>query len=187
MQLITLDFETYFDTEYSLTRLTSEEYVRDPRFKAHCVGIRWPNGDVSVTSGKELKSYVDWSKTAVLAHHAHFDGLILSHHYGLRPAFYFCTLSMARLVFPHVKSHSLGALAKMLGLEEKTVPYESFKGVRDLPPDLYNRVADGCAQDVELTYAIFKRILPYIPPEELRVIDLTIRMFTGKACPCARS
>ena len=42
-------------------------------------------------------------------------------------------------------------------------------------------MADGCAQDVELTYAIFKRILPYIPPEELRVIDLTIRMFTEPA------
>ena len=38
----------------------------------------------------------DWSKTAVLCHHAHFDGLILAHHYGVRPALWLDTLSMAR-------------------------------------------------------------------------------------------
>ena len=183
MNLITLDFETYFDSEYTLSKLTTEEYIRDPRFKAHMVGIKAPGVcDTHVINHDQFMerkvNYDAANKWGVLCHHAQFDGLILSHHYNLRPAFWFDTLSMARLVFPHAKSHSLGALAKMLGLQEKTVPYESFKGVRDLPPDLYNRVAEGCTNDVELTYAIFKAMLPFVPREELRLIDLTIRMFT---------
>lgn len=180
MNLITLDFETYFDSDYTLSKMTTEEYIRDPRFKVHCVGLKYGAENVIVRGEgtRPLDAEAWQADKAILCHHSQFDGLILAHHYNIRPAMRFDTLSMARLVFPHAKSHSLGALAKMLGLQEKTVPYESFKGVRDLPPDLYNRVAEGCANDVELTYAIFKKLLPYVPAEELRVIDLTIRMFT---------
>lgn len=177
MQLVTLDFETYFDADYTLSKMTTEAYVRDPRFKAHMVGFKDEIGEW-VWPGLEYNASIDFNSVAMLAHHAQFDGLILAHHYGIRPAFWFDTLSMARLVFPHAKSHSLGALAAMLGLQEKTVPYESFRGVRDLPPDLYERVAAGCVNDVELTHAIFQKLLPYVTKEELRVIDQTVRMFT---------
>lgn len=175
MNLITLDFETYFDADYTLSKMTTEAYVRDPRFKMHMMGYKPGNDPTNVLTRWPLSPRAE---VAIACHHAAFDGLILSHHYGIRPAFWFDTLSMARLVFPHAKSHSLGSLAKMLDLPEKTVPYESFKGVRDLPPDLYNHVAEGCINDVELTYAIFQKLLPYVPQEELRIIDLTIRMFT---------
>lgn len=188
MNLITLDFETYFDSDYTLSKLTTEAYVRDPRFKVHCVGMQgeYVPGEIITYSPQHINRHLTdifgkFSDNALLCHHAQFDGLILSHHYDIRPAFWFDTLSMARLVFPHAKSHSLGALAKMLGLPEKTVPYESFKGLRDLSPDLYNRVAEGCIQDVELTHSVFKAMLPFVPMEELRIIDLTIRMFTEPA------
>lgn len=177
MNLITLDFETYFDKEYTLPEMTTEEYVRDPRFKVHMVGLKFDKKATKILPGMGYPEDREYPH-AVLCHHAQFDGLILSHHYGVKPTFWFDTLSMARLVFPHLKSHSLKSLAQHLGVGTKDVPYDDFKGVRDLPPDLYNRVAIGCANDVELTYAVFKALLPYVPPEELRVIDLTIRMFT---------
>jgi DNA polymerase len=180
MNLITLDFETYFDADYTLSKMTTESYVRDPRFKVHCVGFQYDE-IAEVWDDTPVSTEVDIQEGGLVCHHAHFDGLILSHHYDIKPAFWFDTLSMARLVFPHAKSHSLGSLAKMLGLQEKTVPYESFKGIRDLPPDLYTRVAEGCANDVELTYAIFKALLPHVPKNELRLIDLTIRLFTEPA------
>ena len=39
MSFITVDFETYYSNEYSLSKMTTEEYVRDPRFQIIGVGI----------------------------------------------------------------------------------------------------------------------------------------------------
>lgn len=179
MNLVTLDFETYYDKEYSLKKLTTEEYVRDLRFKAYMAGVRLFHGHTQVVTTPDAIHNFD--SFAVVAHHAHFDSLILSHHYNIRPKFIFCTLSMARLLYPHDKSHSLESLAKKFNLGGKTMDYISFEGVRDLPPDLYTRVAEGCRQDVELTHQVFQKLLPQVPPEELRLIDLTVRMFTEPA------
>ena len=33
MDIVTLDFETYYDKEYSLSKMTTEEYIRDDRFE----------------------------------------------------------------------------------------------------------------------------------------------------------
>jgi DNA polymerase len=184
MQLITLDFETYYDSEYTLKQLTTEAYVRDPRFKVHCacgtIDGKYP-AVLTSYPGKSF-SFADCiSSSAVLCHHAHFDGLILRHHYGLRPAFWFDTLSMARLALPHLKSHSLASLAEYFRLPQKTVPYNEFMGKRELSPEVQKRLEAGCIHDVELTYQIFKKLLPRVSQEELRVIDLTIRMFTEPA------
>lgn len=194
MQLVTLDFETYYDNEYTLSKMTTEEYVRDTRFKAHCLGVRkhysecyfdghdevYETGErTSCINPISLDSYAEDS--AFLCHHAHFDGLILSHHYGIKPKFWFDTLSMARLALPHFRSHSLENLAKHFGLGVKTVPYNLFKGKRELDPEVQQLLEDGCMDDCELTYQLFLKLLPLVPREELEVIDMTIRLFTEPA------
>lgn len=174
MSIVTLDFETYFSDDYTLKKMTTESYVRDPRFKVHCAGIKPGN---ELTQAGLSFPCLNPNEQSFVAHHAHFDGLILSHIYGVAPTFWFDTMCMARLLWPH-ESVSLKSVASRLGLPDKTVPYESMKNIRDLPPELYAKVAAGCANDVELTYVCFQKMLPYIPREELRIIDLTIRMFT---------
>jgi DNA polymerase I-like protein with 3'-5' exonuclease and polymerase domains len=192
MKFAVLDFETYYSADYTLKKQTTEGYVRDPRFKMHCVAVRVmdklpgpgenPAHNTDVMDDATFRQVAHLAKDyAVVCHKASFDGLILSHHYGVRPAFYFDTLSMARLVFPHDKNHSLEALAKKFNLPSKIVPYNEFRGHRALSPDLYQRLAAGAAHDVELTYIIFRKLLPLIPRSELRVIDMTIRMFTEPA------
>lgn len=187
--LITLDFETFFSNDYTLLKMTTEEYIRDPRFKAHLVGVKvdeqpafWclPNelsqpGD-PFSPTRQIKG--EWGKHAILCHHAHFDGLILAHHYGLRPAFWFDTLSMARMVFGTEVGGSLAKLAKHFNLPDKTVPYDLFKGIRDLPQGIMAQLGAGCAHDAELTHQIFKKLLPIVPRSELKIIDQCIRMFT---------
>ena len=32
-RIVTLDFETYYDKDYSLKKLTTESYIRDERFE----------------------------------------------------------------------------------------------------------------------------------------------------------
>ena len=183
MRFLCLDYETYFDSrnKYSLKTMTTEAYVRDPRFKAHCAGLYDPMRDRRGHCLPEALRALPWSDLAVLHHHAHFDGLILTHQYDIRPAFYFDTLSMSRAARPRAKSHSLAALAAEFGLPEKTVPYNEFDGARNLSPDLLRRLGESAAHDAWLSWEIFKRLLPSVPREELALIDLTVRMFTEPA------
>lgn len=179
MQLITLDLETYFDDEYSLKKLTTEEYVRNERFHIHCCAVKIGNAPTQVF--KSVPN-LDWKNCAVLCHHAHFDMFALNHWLGIRPALIMDTLSMARLAYPHLTSHSLESLAIQLqSPNPKSVPYQLFKGKRDLDPYTYDQLAQGCANDVDITYDIFKKLLPHVPREELKVIDITTRLFTEPA------
>lgn len=183
MNLICLDFETFFSDDYTLKKLTTEAYIRDPRFEGLLVGIK-AKGDAPYWVPQEmLASHLaqfDWSETAVIAHHAHFDGLILSHHFGIKPAFWFCTLSMARLIHGNHIGLSLGSLAGHYNLQAKTVPYDLFKGKRwkDLSLEVRNSLGEGACHDVALTFDIFQRLAGSFPSEEYVVVDSTIRFFT---------
>ena len=42
--LITVDFETYWDAQFSLKKIPIVPYVRDPRFLSHGVGIKVNDG-----------------------------------------------------------------------------------------------------------------------------------------------
>lgn len=185
MNLLVLDFETFYSSDYTLKKLTTEAYVRDERFEALCVAVRGES--VNFCAGPlvlgEMLRRIEWSNTAVVCHHAHFDGLILSHHYGIKPAFWFDTLSMGRLVLGNHIGMSLGNLAEHLGLGAKSIDYQSFIGRHwaDMTPAERQALGDGCAHDVELTYQLFQKLLPLVPLQELELIDLTIRMFTE---PC---
>jgi DNA polymerase len=164
------------------------------------VGIRWQEQGHDLDfpirtawfSGGDIAAGLaqfDWSKTAVLCHHAHFDGLILAHHYGVRPALWLDTLSMARALIGNHLSVSLESLAAHFGLEEKRVPYDRMKGKHwhDMDAALQRQLAEGCLHDCELTFLIFQKLLageyharamtPF-PLDELLLIDSTIRCFT---------
>lgn len=183
MNILTLDFETYFDDDYTLKKMTTEAYVRDPRFEALMCGMQMGNGDRAwipqPAIARALKQY-DWNNTAVLMHHAHFDALILSHHYGIRPKAILCTLSMARLQLGNHISVSLQSLATHYGLAAKTVPYDRFRGRRwaDIDPALRQELGAGCLHDIELTWGIFQRLAVGFPQEEYQIIDMTVKMFT---------
>lgn len=189
MRLICLDFETYFDDSYSLKKMTTEAYVRDPRFEVHGVAIKHHKDHAAhwldQTHVRQLKEE-DWSNVAVIAHHAQFDGLILSHHYRIKPAFWFDTLSMARLVVGNHISVGLDSLAKHFGLQPKSVPYHLFKGRHwnEITSDVQRQVAAGACHDVELTWSIFERLQDGFPRDEMQLVDLTVRMFTE---PCLRA
>jgi len=185
-ELAVLDFETYFDDNYTLSKMTTEAYIRDPRFEV--LGVAIKNGArgewVAQPAVADFIQSINLPNTTLLCHHAHFDGLILSHHFGIKPARWLDTLSMARYLHgAHIKK-SLGSLSDHYGFAEKSVPYDLFKGKHwgDLDANTQWLLASGCLRDCELTYQIFERMLQEgFPPPELKVIDLTVRMFTEPA------
>jgi DNA polymerase len=196
MEIITIDWETYYDKDYSLTKLTTEEYVRDSRFEAIMLGIRMPDGEQRLIEGtyEEIQyklGAIDWSQYAVLAHNTMFDGAILAWRFGIKPAVWLDTLSMARAMFG-IKGNSLSALAARYNLDEKGTYVVNMMGKRraDMSDAEFKLYAQYCLKDVELCHQLFELMSqgwydlesmdmrhPY-PVRELELIDRLIRMYT---------
>lgn len=184
MRFVTLDFETLFTDDYSLSKMTTEAYVRDPRFEVHGASIKFgPNTGAQWYEREELERILkqeDWSDVALITHHAHFDGLILAHHYGVIPKLHICTLSMARLLLGNHLSVSLDAVRIHFGMPHKRTPYHLFKNKHwhELTPAVQHELAEGCSDEVESIFKIFVMLAKQFPREEFDVVDTTVRMFT---------
>jgi DNA polymerase len=183
-RIVSIDFETRWDKrDYTLSKLTTEEYIRDKRFKAFGACIHEYGGDTAIQwyRGDELPRILgtyDWSKTAALAHNAQFDVSILEWRYGIRPAFIFDTLSMARALRGVEVGNSLAKLASDFGLPEKGRAVHSTDGLAEIDKDMESELADYCKHDVYLCERIFERLVENYPKSELRLIDMTLKMYT---------
>lgn len=183
MDIVTIDFETYYDKDYSLSKITTEQYVRSPDFEIIGVGVKvnnhptdWYSGD---NTGKFLTS-LDYHDKAILCHNTAFDGAILSWHFGIKPKLWLDTLSMARPLHNVTVGGSLKALAQHYGIGEKGTEVVNAMGKRraDFTPEELARYAAYCVNDVEITYQLFKKLSRGFPIRELMVIDQTLRMYT---------
>ena len=181
-RLVTLDFETYYDDDYTLKKLSTSEYVRDPRFKAQMCGIKIGNKPTRLVPGNRVAmalSAIPWQTHSLLAHHAQFDGFILSHHYKVFPRKVYCSLSMARGLYSseigaglHEVSIYTGGPGKLEGALDET------KGVLNWPKAMFDRVSKYCRNDVEECLRSFKFMWPLMPRDEMDFIDVVCRMFT---------
>jgi DNA polymerase I-like protein with 3'-5' exonuclease and polymerase domains len=183
MDIVTVDFETFYDKDYSLSKITTEAYVRDPRFEVIGVGVKvndnptdWYTGE---HPGKFLKS-LDYTNRAILCHNTVFDGAILSWHFGIRPRLWLDTLSMARPWHGLTVGGSLKKLVAHYRLGEKGDEVIRAMGMRRKEftreeMDAYGRY---CTNDVDLTYKLFNKLKGRFNVSELMLIDQTIRMYT---------
>jgi len=183
VDLITIDFETYYDTEYSLSRITTEAYIRSDQFEVIGVSIKVNDGPTDWYSGDEVGAFLkslDYSDKAILCHHTAFDGAILSWVYGIKPKLWFDTMSMAKPKHAATIGVSLKALALAHGLGAKGTEVVEAKGMhrKDFTPAGLKRYGDYCINDTELCYALFKKLQVGFPVSELLVIDQLIRMYT---------
>lgn len=189
-KIITLDFETYFDSTYSLRskKYNTSAYIRDERFEAQLCSIKKGRNKPRCYVGKDITKAlkaIDWSEYGLLCHHAHFDGLILAEHYGVVPRMYYCTLSMSRGLHPEYASKSLGEIGKLYELGGKYEEGEVLDQVKGFHineirknEELFGKFVEYCNRDVDLTFDIFRKQAAVFPEEELRLIDMTVRMFT---------
>ena len=184
-QIITIDFETYWDTKegYTLTKMTTEEYIRHDKFRAFgaCVHVYGSDEPTRWFGDAGLREYfdgVDWGRTAVLAHNAQFDVSIMEWRYNARPCFIFDTLSMGRALRGVEVGNSLAKLASDYSLPPKGNAVYSTNGLSVLTPEIEKELADYCAHDVFLCEEIFKRLVKGYPAKELRLIDMTLKMYT---------
>jgi len=194
--VVTLDFETYYGRGYSLGRADTNtiDYVCDPKFKIHCVGVKVDDDPVQMFREDEMSEFEQFMSElsnsgepiALLCHNTAFDAFILHHHFDWHPNFYLDTMSMSKGMF-------VGAPASLKNLSMRLWPAESgmrkgeelalSKDIRDLPPELMDIIADYCIQDVTLTYEAFKLMFEHFPDDEMTLIHINIRMF-AEPCFC---
>ena len=185
MKLITIDFETYYSRTFSLSKMTTEEYIRSPEFEVIGVSVQAGKQSPFWYSGtrkqiKEFLDWFDWDNSAVIAHNAMFDLAILNWHFDINPKKIVDTLSMARAVLGTEVGGSLAALAVHYALGAKGTEVLDALGKRriDFTEQDMTSYGEYCKNDVALTYGLFWKLMGEgFPVSELDLIDLTIRMF----------
>ena len=184
LQPVTLDFETYYDKDYSLRKIKTAIYVRDARFKVQGVGIkqgskatRYYHGDQAI---RDALSSISWNTSELVGHNLNFDGLILFDIYGHRPAKYFDTKSVANVLLPASERKTLANCAtRILGWgdgEGKLTGLDKTKGKRDLTEEENQILKTYCIRDVDITYALYALLKDVLPEQERYLSSLTTRM-----------
>jgi len=185
MNIITIDFESAYGGDLGFKTQTTEEYVRDPRFEVIGVAVQVNDGEPEWFSGSMTDTAVflnqfDWANSLALAHNAVFDGFIMSEHFGIKPKGWLDTLSMGRALHGTNVGGSLGVLAEHYGIGvkgEQVKQYINYFRSTFTPEELAD-YGSYCRNDVTLTWDLFGLMSQGFPKTELRLIDLTIRMFT---------
>ena len=193
MDILTVDFETYYDREYSLSKIPTQAYVLSHLFEVICVVVK-RNREMpqrftgSFLETKQWLEQFDWENSMAVAHNMMFDGAILALRFGIVPKMYFCTMMGARPWYapfsPRGKT-SLAALAEFLGLQAKGgyVAQAIGKRRRDFTRNEMENYLAYCAGDVSICYHIAMRELHKYKAvsggkDEMKLIDATIRKFT---------
>ena len=185
MDIITVDFESFYDKDYSLSKMSTMAYVLDKRFEVIGIGVKVNGEETKTYTGSKmyiagvLAGY-NWKDSYVLAHNTLFDATILSYGFGIKPKMWLDTLSLARALHGTEVGGSLKALAQHYQVGEKGSEVMNALGKRRMAFSEAELAAymDYCKNDVDLTYEIFKLMAPAFNKEEVKLIDLTLRMHT---------
>lgn len=182
MKTIVLDFESYYDNEYSLRKMTPIEYLRDPRFECIGCAVKEDGSETIWFTPDELKAYLAKlpAKVAVVSHNALFDMPLLAWHFNYVPYLMIDTLGMARAWLGHkLKSLSLEKVALALNLGVKGSTIHKVAGMSNAAikaAGFYDEYVEYAKNDADLCWGIYNTIMQQgFPPAELAVMDTVIR------------
>jgi len=189
LRINTVDVETYYDRDYSLKKMTIEEYINDPRFQLLMIAIHTVDDELVVEDTSNLSRastrelLLDYKLDAVplAGHNLMFDGAVLNWRYGVKPPLYIDTMLMLRAKYRHViGSCSLSNAAKYFGIGEKGEEIVNAMGKRreDFSPQEWKDFCDYCLMDANLTRILVDLILPDFPAAELKTINRTLLWYT---------
>lgn len=192
MRFLVIDFESYYADDFTLSKMTAEEYVRDPRFEIIGVSFGWLGEQPQWYSGdldyiKSVLHQLPWHDIFVVGHNmSQFDALILTEVCGVRPAAYGCTLQLARCLngskTPDGKniSNGLGALARMYWLpmdKGDEVIHAKNKRRLDFTPRELAAYGHYCDKDVLLCGMIWQKLSSQFPKSELFLASTVTKMW----------
>ena len=192
MNYLTLDFETYYDKEYSLSKkgMTTQDYIMSPKFEVLMASVKWGDGETQVVEAPDLPAFfasVDWTQTAVVNHNSVFDLSILWWRYGYRPSLAIDTMSMAQCLGVPLLTGS-ASLAKCVQLLQEAgyeLPSKGGEVVnalgkhrKDFTPAQWEAYKQYCKTDTDITWFLFKVLKQYVSDAEIAYQDIILRCYT---------
>jgi DNA polymerase len=176
---VVLDFETYFDDDYTLYNMTHWEYITDDRFEPIGCGFKFSNvhgtcymkPDPFFCWAEDLYEYFEkmqevygqnFEDITVVVQNAHFDILLLLKEYEIDPKFVIDCKHLDSH-FDSRRSHKLKDMAKRAKLEPKGDTMQ-FSGVHldDMTAEQREAMETYCKLDCRLEYDVFEDLLPYL-------------------------
>lgn len=189
-QIMFFDWETYYNQQYSLSKMSTLDYICDKRFQPICVAAKVNGNQTQSLIGDETSAParmreflmdLGWEKSLVIAHHNRFDSGITRFRFGMpSPAMYGCTRLMARAVVrPYVPRVDLKSVANYYRRGEKGAQREAYINYRleDFSEAQLVDYVTYCEKDTDLCAAIFADMLPEVPMLEQVNIDIVLRMY----------
>jgi DNA polymerase len=190
--VVLIDFETYFNQDYSLAKMSTVEYVTDPRYEEIGKSILhvtrpfepvqpcfWWGDHGSYLSMLQDRYGKDLDGCTVVAQNAPFDGLILAIHYDIHPSYCIDTLALLRHENSRQKN-DLGTASRREGLPAKG-DTSQFLGIHleDMTGEQRLGMATYANRDAKNEWGLFVRKLPRLsrPGVELRLIQHTLELF----------
>lgn len=191
--ILVIDFETYFDTEYSLTKMSTIEYIMDSRFSFTGIGLY----EFCNRGGKIIKrSFVEpdkisadfvhkynFAKYTVVYCNAKFDHSIMKHKFKLYPPFVIDIQDLSRHIEARRNSHSLDTLAPIYGSGRKFDTLKktaSGKHWDEMSKADKVSHASYAINDATQEYHVFNKLLPMISNHkiELAAMRQNLRAYT---------
>src|SRR6185312_16571155 len=179
-----VDFETYYDRDYSLKKMMTAEYILDPRFQIIGVSIAIGDQDrwrVGARDARAALASIPWERAIFVAHHAFFDGAIAEWKLGIKPARYFCTMMGSRPYCAQATGKmSLGAVLAYfeLGIKGDAVGHFMGRRLETLSAEELAYYGNYGMNDARGSLNIAARIRSMMPDKEQELLDLTVKKFT---------
>jgi DNA polymerase len=182
---LVLDFETYYDQEYSLEGMSIIEYVTDPRFEFTGLGIKTGTGDSVFIPGPRVPWAIKrlqkrfgkaFHNGTVVVKNSKFDILILAQKFGTYPPYVIDVEDLSRY-YDSRMSQKLKDLAKLFKLPAKG-DTSQFKGQHCADID-WASMKEYCLNDVDLEYRLLEILLPMInnPKIEFQLMQHTLNLY----------
>jgi len=193
-EVLLIDFETYYDVDYILSKMSTVEYVTDPRFEFTGLGFEVLNhpraaGPVFIPGPqgvewaiKRLQKLFGRSlhNCTVVAKNCKFDLLILAEKFGIYPAYIIDVEDLSRF-YDSRMSHKLKDLATYFKLSKPKGDTKQFKGLHygEMSEEIKANLAEYGRTDIELETALLKILLPLVsnPDFELTLAMHTLNMY----------
>jgi len=188
----TIDFETYWSTDFSLSKMSFMEYIKSPEFEVISCSIKIDGAPTQVYMShdgvKAALDQIDWATTVCVAHNGNeFDFPLLTWVFDKHPKLFIDTLCLARPFHQMTAGGSLKALSEFYGLAAKDATVlHNTKGKRyaDFSLEEIVQMTRYNKGDSDNAYEIFKRLYRSTPVKEILLSDLTARMICYPQFEC---